>query len=228
VVAGAFAETLAYVHVTGSGWTATLLGAALTIVAATGLFLQLQISLNAIWGDPAKPGNSLLRILRKRFTAFATVVGIGVLLLLLLVANAVVVAMRASLRDAHWATQARIWSGAEWFLLFVLLVLLFAMIYKLLPDVVIPWREVWIGALITALLFVVGNYLIGYFMGRIAPTFAYWAASSLVVVMLWVYYSSQTLLFGAELTKNLYQWRRDQPALSPLHRAAPAVNAGVK
>ena len=90
----------------------------------------------------------------------------------------------------------------NWLLLIGLLTLLFAMIYKLLPYVIITWRNVWIGAVITAMFFVLGNYLIGYVLGRMAPAFAYWAASSLVVLMLWVYYSSQVLLFGAEFTKN--------------------------
>src|SRR5262245_1991441 len=83
-----------------------------------------------------------------------------------------------------------------------LLTLLFAMIYKLLPDAIITWRDVWVGAFITAVLFALGNYLIGFYLGRVVPAFTYGAASCLVVVMLWVYYSSQVLLFGAEFTKN--------------------------
>jgi membrane protein len=83
------------------------------------------------------------------------------------------------------------------------LTLLFSMIYKLLPDAIITWRDVWVGAAITALLFALGSYLIGYYLGRIAPTFTYGAAGSVMVVMLWVYYSSQVLLFGAEFTKNV-------------------------
>jgi membrane protein len=139
---------------------------------------------------------------RGRFLAFVLVLGLGALLLLLLIANAVLAALHTFMPEAPWLGDSYFAEGMNWFLMLVLLTLLFTMIYKLLPDAVISWRDVWIGAFITACFFALGNYLIGLYLYYVAFTFAYGAASSLMVVMLWVYYSSQVLLFGAELTKN--------------------------
>jgi membrane protein len=201
-VAEAIAETVRNAHVTTSCWTATLVGLGFIVFAATGMFIQLQSALNAIWGVQPRPGRGLWAMVRGRFLAFVLVLGIGALLFLLLIAQAVLVALHALLPEGVLPGNSYFWEGTTWLLLLVLLVLFFAMIYKLLPDVIITWRDVWVGASISALLFAIGNYLIGFYMGYIVPIFTYGAASCLVVVMLWVYYSSQVLLFGAELTKN--------------------------
>lgn len=203
IVSAAFAETLAYVYTTGTGWSATAIAIGLMIFAATGLFLQLQTALNAVWSTPPKPGNPVWRLVRNRLAAFLMILGMSVLLLLLLFAQAILGTMRAALPNEPWARDARFWQMVNWGLLFVLLNMLFAMIYRLLPDVKLRWSDVGLGSAITAVLFLAGNYLIGKFLGRLAPTFGYWAASYLIVVMLWVYYSSQAILFGAELTKNI-------------------------
>jgi len=204
-VAAAIGESLAYIHDTRSGVTATLWGAAILLVAVTSLFLQLQLSLNAYWDIPPQAHHRVWAIFRNRLIAFLVVLGLGLLLLLLLVANAFLVTMRQSLPDAAWTGSSRFWDLAYWALLWVLHVFLFAMLYQLLPDASISWRDTLIGAALTSLLLLVGNYLIGYYLGSIAPALGYWAANSLVVIMLWVYYSSLVLLFGAALTKNLAQ-----------------------
>jgi membrane protein len=201
-VAAAIAETLTYVYVTHSGWTATLIGLGLVVFAATGMVMQLQTALNAIWGVQPKPGRGLWEMVRGRFLAFVLVLGLGALLFLLLIAQAVLAALHTFVPEASWLGESYFWEGMHWFLMLGLLTLLFAMIYQLLPDAIISWRDVWIGAFISACLFALGNYLIGFYLCYMAPTFAYGAASSLMVVMLWVYYSSQVLLFGAEFTKN--------------------------
>jgi membrane protein len=208
VVANAFSESLAHVHTTHSGWASTTVGVAVTVIAATGLFLQLQSALNAIWGVPQPDGVSLWRLLRNRFLSFIVIVGLGALLMMLIIANAALAIARNFLPDQPWVRDSDFWRAVNWALLLVLMTLLFALIYRLLPSVRIDWRDVWAGAAVSAFLFAVGNYLIGYVLGNLAPSFAYWAASSLVVVMLWVYYSSQTVLFGAEFTKNLSEARR--------------------
>ena len=222
IVSAAFEETLAYVYVTGTGWSATSLAIGLMIFAATGLFIQLQTALNAVWALPSKPGNPVWRLVRNRLAAFLLLVGLGVLLLLLLFAQAVLGSMRAAMPDEPWARDARFWQLVNWGLLFILLNLLFAMIYRLLPDVKLHWSDVWLGSAITAVLFLAGNYLISYFLSSMAPTFGHWAASYLIVVMLWVYYSSQALLFGAELTKNISR-RRNARRLA----AAESWSAGM-
>ncbi len=201
-VAEAIAETVRNAHIKGSCWTATLVGLGFAVFAATGMFIQLQVALNAIWGVQPRPGRGLWTMVRSRFLAFVLVLGIGALLLVLLIAKAVLAALHALLPEGAWSGNSYFLEGVTWLLLLVLLILFFAMIYKLLPDVIITWRDVWAGALISALLFAIGNYLIGFYLGYVAPAFEYGAASCLVVVMLWVYYSSQVLLFGAELTKN--------------------------
>jgi membrane protein len=201
-VAQAFAEVLAYVHVTGSGWTATVVGLGLVLFASTGLFTQLQLALNSIWGVQPKPGRGFWNILRGRFFAFVLVLGTGALLLLSLIANTALLALHAFLGPTSWSGEYLMWEVVNWLLTLVLQTLLFAMIYKLLPDAIITWRDVAIGAFLTALLFALGNSLICQYLYRAAPASVYGPAGSLVVVMLWVFYSSQTLLFGAELTKN--------------------------
>jgi membrane protein len=204
-VGRALVETLTHVHFSGSGWTATWIGLGLVLFGATPMFIQLQAALNAIWGVQPKPGSGLWAMIRGRFLAFVLVLAFGALLVLLLIANAVLAAVHGFLPTASWSGDSYLWEGVHWLLLLGLLTLLFAMIYKLLPDAIIAWRDVWVGAAITAVLFALGNYFIGFYLGRMAPGFTYGAASSIMVVMLWVYYSSQVLLFGAELTKNFTQ-----------------------
>jgi membrane protein len=215
IVSDALAETLAYQYIAGTGWSATGVAVGLMIFAATGLFIQLQTALNAVWSLPPPPGNPIWRLVRNRLSAFLMLLGLGVLLLLLLFAHAVLATMRAALPDEAWARDARFWQLVNWGLLFVLLNLLFAMIYRLLPDVPLRWIDVWLGSAITAVLFLLGNYLIGVFLGRMSPTIGYRAASYLMIVMLWVYYSSQALLFGAELTKNISLRRHSGQVVTP-------------
>lgn len=213
-VAQAIGDSLAYVHVTRTGFSATLVGAGLLIFAVTSMFLQLQTSLNAIWGAAPVPAIGIWSMIRNRIAAFLIVLGIGLLLLVLMIANAMLVTMRQFAPEAAWTRDSNVWETLKWCMLLALHTLWFAMIYKLLPDAIISWRDTMVGALLTAILLLAGNYLIGYYLGSIAPAFGYWAASSLIVVMLWVYYSSMVLLFGAELTKNLSMPTR-QPVRPP-------------
>ena len=202
LVAKAIADMLTYVHVSRTGWTATLVGVGFVLFAATGMFAQLQMALNSIWGVQNKPGQGLWGMLRGRCFAFLLLIAIGALLLLLLIANTVLVALETYLPDSDWSGQRYVWEGVNWLLLLGLQTLFFVMTYKLLPDVIITWREVWIGAAITAVLFAFGNFLMSHSLCRVAGEFAYGAAGSLVVVMFWVYYSSQVVLFGAEFTMH--------------------------
>jgi membrane protein len=201
-VAQAIEETLKYVYVSRSGWAATLIGIGFVVFAATGLFAQLQMALNSIWGVQPRPGRGLWLTVRSRIVAFLVIVGNGLLMLVSLVANGVLGVLHRFLPPATVPGELYLWDGANWLLSLGLLTLLFAMIYKLLPDAIIAWRDVWVGAFITALLFAFGNFLICQYFCFAAPALVYGAAGSLVIVMLWVYYSSQILLFGAEFTKN--------------------------
>jgi membrane protein len=184
----------------GKSTIATIIGIALALFGASGVFGQLQDALNTIWGVKAKPARGIWGFLRNRFLSFAMVGGICFLLLVSL-------AIEALLKGFSHYVQSVLPGGMVIALAvylvfdFTVVVLLFAMIFKFLPDVKIQWRDVWIGAVITAILFGIGKWLLGFYLGSGAAGSAYGAASSLITLLLWVYYSSQILLFGAEFTQ---------------------------
>jgi membrane protein len=184
----------------GKSTIATIIGVALALFGASGVFGQLQDALNTIWGVKAKPGTGIWGFLRSRFLSFAMVAGICFLLLVSL-------AIEALLKGFSHYVQSVLPGGVVIALTvylvfdFAVIVLLFAMIFKFLPDVNIQWRDVWIGAVMTAILFGLGKWLLGFYLGSGAASSAYGAASSLITLLLWVYYSSQILLFGAEFTQ---------------------------
>ena len=182
-----------------AGLVAGLLGIIMLVFGATGAFAQLQDALNTIWGVTPKPGRGVLGILQDRLFSFMLVIGIGFLLLVSLVLSAALAALGKFFGYLLPVPEA-ILHIVNFVLSFGVITLLFAMMYKILPDVKIGWSDVWIGAAMTALLFSVGKFLIGLYLGKSGVASAYGAAGSLVVILLWVYYSSQILLFGAEFT----------------------------
>lgn len=189
---------------------ATVIGFVLLIVGATGVFIQLQNALNHIWNvkpDPDKGG--IMRLLRSRLVSFALVVGIGFLLIVSLIATALVDALSNSARNLLPGTDF-IWGLAVEGVSFIILTLFFAVLFKVLPDAELKWRDVWAGAAVTALLFVIGKTLIGLYLGRSAVASTYGSAGSLVILLLWVYYSAQIFLFGAEFTQ-VYAGRKATP-----------------
>ena len=184
----------------GKSTIATIIGVGLAIFGASGVFGQLQDALNTICGVKAKPASSIWTFLRARFLSFAMVAGVCFLLLVSL-------AIEALLKGFSHYIQSALPGGIVIAITvylvfdFAVVVLLFAMIFKFLPDVEIQWRDVWIGAVMTALLFGIGKWLLGLYLGSGAASSAYGAASSLITLLLWVYYSSQILLFGGEFTQ---------------------------
>jgi len=184
----------------GKSTIATIIGVALALFGASGVFGQLQDALNTIWGVKAKPSRGIWGFLRTRFLSFAMVAGICFLLLVSL-------AIEALLKGFSHYVQSVLPGGIAIALTvylvfdFAVVVLLFAMIFKFLPDVKIQWRDVWIGAVMTAILFGIGKWLLGFYLGSGTAASAYGAASSLITLLLWIYYSSQILLFGAEFTQ---------------------------
>ena len=184
----------------GKSTLATLIGVALALFGASGVFGQLQDALNTIWGVKAKPGRGVWGFLRSRFLSFGMVAGICFLLLVSLAIEALLKAFSdyvQSVLPGGIVIALTIYVVFD----FAVVVLLFAMIFKFLPDVEIQWRDVWIGAVITAILFSIGKWLLGFYLGSGAAGSAYGAASSLITLLLWIYYSSQILLFGAEFTQ---------------------------
>lgn len=186
------------------------------IITATGVFLDLQDSLNLIWGVEEKPGQGLRSFIRNRLLSFAMIVGIGFLLLVSLLLSAGLETMDKYFIGLLPGT-IEIWRAINSVVSFGVITLLFALIYKVLPDVKIAWRDVWIGAAITALLFTLGKFLIGMYLGRSSVVSAYGAAGSAIIVLLWVYYSAQILFFGAELTQ-VYACRFGK-RIEPTHNA---------
>lgn len=190
----------------GSGVLATIIAAVTALFGATGVFAQLQKSLNQIWNVESKPGAGILAFVRTRIASFGMILGIGFLLLVSLILSAGLSAVNT------WMTG--LMPGAEvlftilnFVVSLALITLLFAMIYRFLPDVRIAWRDVWMGAFFTALLFTIGKFLIGLYLGRSSVASVFGAAGSLVIVLLWIYYSTQILFFGAEMTQ-VYARRR--------------------
>jgi membrane protein len=179
---------------------AGLLGFATLAFGATGVFVQLQKALNAVWDVEPKPGPLLKTLLRKRLTSFALVIALGFLLLVSLTVSAAVNAF-GDWVQARLAVPPGALDAGNTLFSFAIFTILFAMIYRILPDVEIPWRDVWFGALITSLLFSVGKWAIGLYLGRTAVASPYGAAGSVIVIVLWVYYASLILLLGAEFTR---------------------------
>jgi membrane protein len=180
---------------------ATIIGIITFFLGATGAFLELQTDLDTIWRvKPKSRGNFLRDLLMQRFISFGLVLGFAFLLLTSLVVSAALAALHTYLGNA-FPGGAVLWEAVNSIVSLLVITLLFAMIYKVLPDVKLTWSDVWVGALVTAGLFTIGKFLIGLYIGTSAFASAYGAAGSVIVVLLWVYYSSQVVLLGAEFTR---------------------------
>ena len=196
-----------------SNGLAAAVGIVTLIFGATAVFAQLQASLNRIWGVTPKPGRFFKDFLRKRLLSFAIVVAIGFLLLVSLVVSAGVEALQNYVAD-RMAGEALWLQWANALLSFLIFSALFALIFQFLPDARIPWRDVWLGALVTAALFMIGKWAIGLYLGRTAATSAFGAAASVIVLLLWVYYASFIVLLGAEFT-HAYARRHEKHVTPP-------------
>ena len=190
---------LEHARTPSTGLIATGVALVTLLFGASGVFAQLQEALNIIWGVEAKPGLGIIQTLKARFISFVTILGTGFLLLVSLVLSAGLAAMGNTL-DVLLPAPEAILQAINFLVSFMVITLLFAMIYRVLPDVAIQWNDVWVGAGITSLLFTIGKFLIGVYLGKSEVGLAYGAAGSLIVVLLWVYYASQIFLLGAEFT----------------------------
>jgi|KBSMisStaDraftv2_1062788.scaffolds.fasta_scaffold53173_4 membrane protein len=198
---------------------ATVVGLLTMLVGATTILVELQDDLDHIWKAPRRPGSTLLSMLRARVLSLGMILGVGFLLLISLALSGAITAMETY-------AQSRLSAAALPLLMIWNLsvsvggvTVLFAMLYKWLPNVPISWKDVWMGAFITACLFSAGRYAIGLYLGRSAVASAYGAAGTLVVLLLWLYYSAQVFLLGAEFTclfaKHRAHCRSDQYRKSP-------------
>ena len=170
------------------------------ILTTTALFIELQDALNTIWGVEAKPGQGIMGFIRIRLMSFAMVLAIAFLLLVSLIVSAALAATSRYINELTPGFGVLSVIGND-LVSFIVITVLFAMIFKILPDVKMAWWDVWIGAAVTSLLFTAGKFLLGWYLGRSTTVSAYGAAGSMVLILLWVYYSAQILFFGAEITK---------------------------
>lgn len=194
-------------HKDRSGTLAVVMGSITLVIAASGAFLELQHALNTIFRvkqDPKKSG--IVVFLKNRLRSFGLVVSIGFLLMVSLTVSAALAALATYVRTSRWGGPA-LWQVVNILVSLGVVTLLFAMIYRFLPDVRLKWRDVWTGALITAVLFSIGKFLIGLYLGRSSIASSYGAAGSIVVLLVWVYYSAQIILLGAEFTRVYAEYR---------------------
>jgi membrane protein len=187
---------------TGSSILATVAGVAGTLLSAIGLFVELQNELNLIWQVKPEGKKGILDQVKRRLLGFAMILGCGFLFLLLLLLSTALSAIQKYLTN-YVPNLPVLWHGLSFVIPFIVMTLLFALIFKFLPDARTPWRDVWWGALFTALLMSIGNLLIGLYLGRAGAASAYGVAGSLVLILIWVYYSAQIFFFGAVFTRVL-------------------------
>lgn len=184
----------------GAGLIASLIGIITLLFGASGVFGQLQDSLNTIWEVQPKPGRGIWGFVKDRFLSFTLVLGTGFLLLVSLILSSMLAIVGDYLAQ-NLPGGDLLWQIINFVVSFAVITLLFAMIYKIIPDVDIAWGDVWIGSAVTALLFTIGRFVLNIYLSNSSTTSVYGAAGSLVVILLWVYYSAQILFLGAEFTQ---------------------------
>src|SRR5262245_47922401 len=185
---------------TGSCTLATIVGIGVLLFGASGVFIQLQDALNTIWAAAPQTG-VVVGLMQHRVMSFVAMLGTGGLLLLSLVVSTILSALNQFLNPGAVPGGVLFWQFLTNAATFAMIALAFALLYKVLPDVDLSWRDVWGGATLASLLFTIGKYLLALYLGQSSTMSTFGAAGSLVVLMIWVYYSAQVFLFGAEFTR---------------------------
>lgn len=226
IVGGQAAEgiqsVVASANAPARGVISTVVGIVTLFVGASGVFGQLQSSLNAIWEVKPKPNRGLFGQLKDRFFSFTMVLGVAFLLLVSLVLSSLLSSVGTVLADTL-PGGAVLWQVVNFALSFALISGLFALIFKVIPDAKVEWRDVWLGAVVTALLFTIGKQLLGLYLGKAAVGSSYGAAGSIVALVVWVYYAAQILFVGAEFTQ--VQARQRGAAIEPSENAERVEDA---
>lgn len=211
-----------------SGMFATVIGSITFVFAATGAFLELQTVLNTIWRVKPNPDANLAAFVRDRIRSFGIVLAIGFLLLVSLAISAALAAASAWL-DRRAPGLPLLWQVSNATVSLAVITTLFAMLYKFLPDVTLEWRDVITGAFVTAVLFTLGKQVIGLYLGQSSTASSYGAAGSVIVLLLWVYYSTQIMLVGAEFTRIYADAHGSRPrpeSFAEPEPDAPAITTG--
>ena len=209
----------------GAGVAATVVGVVLAMLGASGLFLHLKGALDVVWDVPAETTKGLANLLRTRVLAFLSVLGFGVLLIAVLAASSVVAALGRLVPD-DLAFLAPLLQWLSPLAMLALLTVVFALVFKILPEAEIPWSPIWRGAAFTSLLFTIGTFLLGLYLGSGAIGHGFGAAAALVTLLLFAYYSAQIFLLGAEFTRVLQLEMPDQHFDQPIAAALPEPSTG--
>jgi len=178
-----------------------IIGFIVLFIGATGVFTEIQGSINFIWSVRAKPKKSWLKYLLNRLISFSLIIGLGFVLLVSLIINALLTLLSETLTRKFPHFPVGLFNLANSIIILTVITCLFTVIYKVLPDAIIAWKDAWIGSIFTAALFLLGKFLIGYYLGKSNLGVTYGTAASVVIILAWVYYSSLILYFGAEFTK---------------------------
>jgi membrane protein len=205
---------------------AAIIGVVTLLIGASGVFGELQASMNEVWDVEPKP-TGIFDMIRGRFLSFGMVLGTGFLLVVSLLLSTLIAGLRSS-AETSWPQFEPIMQSLTFFVTFAIVTLLFALIFKFLPDAPVAWHHVWFGAILTAILFSIGKLAIGLYLGKSGLASSYGAAGSLVVVVVWIYYSAQILLFGAEITHTLArrEARQNQGEKGPSPTTSPPARGG--
>jgi membrane protein len=203
-------------HSPAAGALSTIVGVVTLFVGASGVFGELQSSLNTIWEVKPKPGRGIMGEIKARFVSFTMVLGVAFLLLVSLVLSAVLSNIGSTFSHVLPGGEA-LWQAINFVFSLAVITLLFALIFKYIPDAKVEWKDVWLGALVTAVLFTIGKFLLALYLGKAAVGSAYGAAGSLIALVVWVYYAAQILFMGAEFTQT--QARRRGHEIKPSESA---------
>jgi len=206
------------VQQTGGGVIGTIVGAVVLFLGATGIFTEIQDSINYIWSLRAKPKRGFVKLILNRLLSFSLVISLGFLLLVSLVASALLELLNELLTRMFPDTMVVVVYIVNVLIVFAVITVLFAVIFKVLPDGKIKWKDSFIGASFTAVLFIIGKTAIGLYLGKTGVASSFGAAGSLVVLLVWVYFSAQIFLLGAEFTwvySHKYGSNADQQLQEP-------------
>lgn len=225
--AQAIEALLASVSKPEEGILGTLIGTIFLLIGATTVFNELQGAFDRIWQAPRETRNSgIWALIRSRLLSFGIILGMGFLMMVSLVFSAAMAAM-GKWWGSVFSDMALLADGLNFILSFILASVVFAMLYKFMPRVRMSWHDVWAGAIVTALLFAVGKFLIAMYIGKSAISSGFGAAGSLVVVLVWVYYSAQIFLLGAEFTKVFSHLHGSRKKRATVHSSHPPVAGAI-
>lgn len=223
-------DMLKNMALSGKTGIAVVFGIITLMVGASSIFVEIQDSLNIIWRVKAKPKKGWLKLVQNRFLSFSLIVSLGFLLLVSMILNLLILALSAKL--VHFLPGITVWviNGINVAIAFIVISVLFGIIFKVLPDVKIKWKDVRSGAFFTAILFMLGKYAIGLYIEFSAKTSVYGAAGSIIIILLWIYYTAAILYIGAEFTQVYAEANGSniEPADYAVHVKQTEVEQNVK